>query len=135
MKYIALFLITLTVFLTLDMIWLGVVAKNFYRQKLSFIFTGEVNWTAALVFYAIYVLGILYFAVYPGLLSGNWKLVCINGSILGLLCYATYDLTNLATIKQWPFKVVWVDILWGTLLTGSVALLSYFIVSYFFKFK
>ena len=107
------------------MLWLGVIARNFYREKLGFIFTGEVNWAAAVIFYLIYIVGIMYFSILPGMDGGNWKMVLLNGAILGFLCYATYDLTNMATIKQWPLIVVFVDIAWGSVLTGSVAVLSY----------
>ncbi len=134
MKYIALFLTSTVIFFAIDMLWLGFVAKNFYREKLSFIFTGEVNWPAALIFYLIYIVGILYFAILPALNTGNWNLALLNGALLGFLCYATYDLTNMATIKQWPLIVVVVDIIWGTVLTGSVAVLSYFAASRFLHF-
>lgn len=134
MKYIALFLTSTVIFFAIDMLWLGFVAKNFYREKLSFIFTGEVNWPAALIFYLIYIIGILYFAILPALNTGNWNLALLNGALLGFLCYATYDLTNMATIKQWPLIVVVVDIIWGTVLTGSVAVLSYFVASRFLHF-
>lgn len=134
MKYTALFLTSTVIFFAIDMLWLGFVAKNFYREKLSFIFTGEVNWPAALIFYLIYIVGILYFAILPALNTGNWNLALLNGALLGFLCYATYDLTNMATIKQWPLIVVVVDIIWGTVLTGSVAVLSYFAASRFLHF-
>ena len=134
MKYIGLFFITTLVFFAIDMLWLGVIAKNFYREKLSFIFTGEVNWLPAVIFYLIYIGGILYFAILPGISSDNWKMVLLNGAVLGFLCYSTYDLTNMATIKQWPLIVVVVDIIWGTVLTGSVAVLSYFAASRFLHF-
>jgi uncharacterized membrane protein len=129
MKYIALFFITTAIFFAIDMLWLGIIARNFYREKLSFIFTGEVNWPAAIIFYLIYIAGIIYFAILPGIHSENWKMVLLNGAFLGFLCYATYDLTNMATIKQWPFIVVVVDILWGTFLTGSVAIIAYLTAS------
>jgi len=125
MKYVALFLITTLIFFAIDMLWLGVIARNFYREKLAFVFTGEVNWIAAVTFYFIFILGILYFAVIPGFDHHSWKTVLLNGAFLGFLCYATYDLTNMATIKQWPLIVVLVDIAWGTILTGSVAVFSY----------
>lgn len=126
MKYFILFIITTLTFFVIDMLWLGLIAKNFYREKLSFVFTGEVNWAAALIFYFIYIIGILYFAILPGFTHQDWKMVLFNGAFLGFLCYATYDLTNMATIKQWPLIVVLVDILWGTVLTASVSILSYF---------
>lgn len=126
MKYLLLFGITTFVFFAIDILWLGLIAKNFYREKLAFIFTGDVNWVAAIIFYFLYIIGILYFVILPGFEHKNWMLVLFNGAFLGFLCYATYDLTNMATIKQWPFIVVIVDIIWGTVLTGSVAVLSYF---------
>lgn len=135
MKYIALFFITTVVFFAIDMLWLGVIAKNFYREKLSFIFTGEVNWLAAVIFYLIYIGGIIYFAILPGIHSENWRMVVLNGAVLGFLCYATYDLTNMATIKQWPLVVVVVDIAWGTFLTGSVSLVAYLTASKILDFK
>lgn len=125
MKYLFIYAIATVIFFGLDMAWLGLVAKNFYRQKLGFIFTGEVRWAAAVIFYLIYIAGILYFAIEPGLNGGGWQIALLNGVLFGLMCYATYDLTNMATIKQWPFVVVVVDIIWGMVLTGSVSVLAY----------
>jgi uncharacterized membrane protein len=86
---------------------------------------GPVNWSAAGLFYALYIGGILYFAVYPGLGGPpQWAQFALRGALLGLLCYATYDLTNMATLRDWPWRVVWIDILWGMFLTGSTALAS-----------
>ena len=126
-----LYLLCTLIFFAIDMIWLGVVAKNFYKEKLGFIFTGEVNWSAAIIFYLIYIGGILFFAVLPALRDHSWQIALINGAVLGGLCYATYDLTNMATIKQWPLIVVVVDIIWGIVLTGSVSLLTYYISTRF----
>lgn len=125
MKMLLLFVVTTVIFFAVDMIWLGLIARNFYREKLAFVFTGDVNWTAAVIFYLIYIVGILYFVVIPGFAQHDWKIVLLNGALLGFLCYATYDLTNMATIRQWPIIVVLVDIAWGTVLTGTVAFLSY----------
>lgn len=125
MKYLLLFAITTAIFFLVDMLWLGLIAKNFYREKLAFVFTGQVNWAAAVIFYFIYIAGILYFVVVPGLNGGSAASVLLNGALLGFLCYATYDLTNMATIRQWPLIVVIVDIAWGAVLTGSVSYLSW----------
>jgi uncharacterized membrane protein len=135
MKYLSLFGITTLVFFVIDMIWIGGIARNFYREKLAFVFTGEVNWTAAIIFYLIYITGILYFIIIPGFAHNDWKLVLFNGAILGFLCYATYDLTNMATIKQWPLIVVVVDIIWGSILTASVSVISFLIATRFLGFK
>ena len=85
------------------------------------------NWIAAVIFYLLYIGGILFFSVLPALREHSWQTAVINGAILGLLCYATYDLTNMATIKNWPLIVVIVDIIWGIVLTGSVSVITYLI--------
>jgi uncharacterized membrane protein len=128
MRYILLYLSTTVIFFAIDMIWLGWLAKDFYWEKLDGILTkGEVNWAAAGVFYALYIGGIIYFGTSAGFREETWKAALMNGALFGFFCYATYDLTNMALIKNWPLQVVVVDILWGTFLTGSTALLSFII--------
>ncbi|HRI28402.1 MAG TPA: DUF2177 family protein [Chitinophagales bacterium] len=122
MQYLLTYLVTTVLFFAIDMVWLGVIAKNFYRQHLGHLMAEQVNWFAAIVFYLLYIGGILYFAVIPALQNGSgWQTAALNGAVLGLLCYATYDLTNLATLKGFPPLVVGIDIVWGTVLTGAVA--------------
>lgn len=125
MKYLLLFALTSIIFFLIDMLWLGYLARGFYRDKLGYLLAHKVNWTAAFIFYFLYIAGILYFVVVPGLHHGTVLSVLLNGALLGLLCYATYDLTNLATVKNWPISVVVVDIVWGMVLTGATAFLSY----------
>jgi len=127
MKILYIYLITTVIFFAIDMVWLGFIAKNFYREKLGFILSTNVNWYAAATFYLIYIGGILYFAVLPAMRDESWQTALLQGAVLGFLCYATYDLTNLATIKSWPLTVVLVDIVWGIVLTGSCALISYLV--------
>ena len=126
MKTLFTYLISTVIFFAVDMVWLGLIARNFYKEKIGFLLADKVNWIAAVIFYLIYIAGILYFAVMPANKEGNWHIALLNGVILGLLCYATYDLTNLATINKWPLSVVMADITWGIILTGSVSLLTYF---------
>ncbi|WP_372770430.1 DUF2177 family protein [Lutibacter sp.] len=125
MKNLLIYGIATVIFFALDMVWLGLIAKNFYREKLGFILAPDVNWWAAIIFYLIYIGGILHFAILPAMREHRWQTALIQGAVLGFLCYATYDLTNMATIKNWPLKVVVVDIIWGMVLTGSCALISY----------
>lgn len=125
LKLLSSYAIATAFFFAIDMLWLGVIAKKLYREKLGFILSNEVNWTAALVFYFIYIAGILFFAVYPALRDFSWQTALLNGAVLGFLCYATYDLTNMATIAKWPLQIVLIDIVWGTVLTGSVSILTY----------
>ncbi len=126
MKNLLLYGITTIIFFAIDMVWLGVVARNLYKQKLGFIVSPEVNWVAAIIFYLIYIGGILFFAVLPASKEMSWQTALLNGALLGGMCYATYDLTNMATIAKWPLEIVVIDIVWGMVLTGSVAILSYF---------
>ena len=125
LKLLSSYAIATFFFFAIDMLWLGVIAKKLYREKLGFILSDEVNWTAALVFYFIYIAGILFFAVYPALRDFSWQTALLNGAVLGFLCYATYNLTNMATIAKWPLQIVLIDIVWGTVLTGSVSILTY----------
>lgn len=118
---ILLYLLTLAVFFAVDMVWLGVVAKGFYRRKLGHLMSPKVNWTAALLFYFLFIVGLVVFAVRPALAQGAPLKALALGALLGLISYATYDLTNLATLKDWPVAVTVVDLCWGTVLGGVVS--------------
>lgn len=126
MQYIYLYLLTVPVFFAIDMVWLGLVANKFYQSQIGHLL-GNVNWSAAIIFYLVYIVGILIFAVMPGIESGSWQKALLWGALFGFFTYATYDFTNLATLKDWPYLVVLVDVIWGTVLSGSVAVCSYFI--------
>lgn len=120
------YLLTVPAFFLIDMIWLGLVAKNFYQSQIGFLL-GPVNWTAAILFYLLYIAGIIFFAVNPALIAGSFAKAVLYGALFGFFAYATYDLTNLATVKDWPLLVTIVDLLWGTVLTGSVAAAGYYL--------
>lgn len=123
--YVKLYLLTVPIFFLIDMIWLGYAAKGFYRKNLAFVLSTEVNWPAAIVFYLIFIVGILVFAVVPAFEKGSLLRALVWGGLYGFFTYATYDLTNLALIKGWPMKVVVVDILWGVFLCATVATASF----------
>jgi uncharacterized membrane protein len=123
--YLQLYLLTIPIFFLIDMIWLGSLAKKFYGDNIGHLLSEKVNWKAALVFYFIYIVGILFYAVVPALEDGNWQKALLLGSAFGFFTYATYDLTNLATLKNWSVKVVVVDIVWGMILCGVVAAVSF----------
>lgn len=125
-QFVYLYLLTIPVFFLIDMLWLGVVAKGFYQDRLGHLL-GSVNWTAAVIFYLIYIVGIFIFAVAPALDSQSLMKAIVLGALFGFFTYATYDFTNLATLKDWPVSVVLVDVLWGAVLSGSVAAVSYLI--------
>lgn len=123
--YLKLYFLTVPFFFIIDLLWLGVIAKGFYRQHLAFILSPEVNWTAAITFYLIYIVGILFFAVIPAVERDSIFRAVVWGGLFGFFTYATYELTNMALIKDWPWQVVVVDILWGIVLCASVASISF----------
>jgi len=119
------YFITLVIFFAIDLVWLGVVAKNFYRQHIGHLMSADVNWPAALLFYAVYIAGIVFFAIKPAFEAGSASRALAYGAFFGFIAYATYDLTNQATMKNWPVLVTVIDLAWGTVLTATVAFLSY----------
>lgn len=125
MDVIYLYLLTVPVFFAIDMVWLGFAARTFYRSHLGPLLRPSVNWTAAVLFYLLYIAGILLFATLPALEDRSLPQATVMGGLFGFFAYATYDLTNLATLRDWPVKVVVVDILWGVVLTASVSAASY----------
>ena len=125
--YAKLYCLTVPIFFLVDILWLGFIAKQFYQNHLGFLLRPQVNWVAAIVFYLIYIVGILIFGVLPGIKARSGTQALIFGSLYGFFTYATYELTNMALIENWPFKVVVVDILWGVILCSIVSVASFFV--------
>lgn len=123
------FLVAFTTFLAIDGLWLTLIAKNFYAKHLGFLMTKTPNLTAALIFYLIYVFTMVVLIISPALQKGSLTTAILTGALFGLCAYATYDLTNLATIKDWPLLVTIVDLIWGTVLSGAVAGISYLVLT------
>ena len=112
----------------LDWIWLGTVAKTFYRTQIGKLLLDKPNMTAAVLFYLIYVVGVVVFVISPALEKGSLSYALTRGALFGFVAYATYDLTNLATMKGFTTKVVVVDLAWGALLTATVASVTFAIL-------
>ncbi|HET6785465.1 MAG TPA: DUF2177 family protein [Erysipelotrichaceae bacterium] len=129
MKWLLYYGITLTVFMVIDLIWLGFIAKDLYSKYLGYLMADNVNWLAAVVFYLIFIGGVCYFVLYPSLMDKNMTNLIIRAALFGFMTYATYDLTNLATIKDWPINITIIDLIWGTTLSTSVSVISYFIIN------
>ncbi len=125
--YLKLYLLSVPLFFLLDMLWLGVIARDFYRSQLGHLLSERVDWPAAIIFYLIYITGILLFAVAPGLAAESLRKTAFLGAAFGFFTYATYELTNRATLPAWPMKVVVVDTLWGMVLCTAVAVGAYLI--------
>jgi len=125
--FIKLYFIALPVFLALDMMWLGLAAKKFYGEQIGFLMKTNINWLAAIIFYLLFIAGLVFFVIFPAVEKKSWLNALFVGALFGLLTYSTYDLTNLATLKDWPLLLTVVDIIWGMVLSASVSLISYFI--------
>lgn len=130
--FIKLYLIALPVFFTIDMLWLGLIAKNFYRRELGFLMAENVNWVSAILFYLLFIAGIVFFVLMPNINKNSVLAVVLSGAFFGFITYATYDLTNLATLKDWPLTMTIVDLLWGAFLSASVSFITYILFTKFF---
>lgn len=126
--FLSAYLASLVLMVVIDLVWLGVVARGFYAAQLGDLLRPQPGLVAAVAFYAVYAFGLVHFAVQPGLRGGGWIVALGHGAALGFVAYATYDLSNLATLKGWPVALVVVDIAWGTALSATVAAISCAIV-------
>ena len=124
--YAVAFIFTTMVFLALDFVWLGFVAKDFYRTQIGALMLEKPLLGVAFTFYLLYVIGIVYFAVMPALETDSWVRAMTSGALLGLIAYATYDLTNLATLRGWSVKLSMMDTAWGTFVTSIAVTAGYF---------
>jgi uncharacterized membrane protein len=127
--FIKLFLIALPVFFVIDMLWLVLVAKSFYQEQIGFLMKPDINWPAAIIFYLLFISGLVIFVISPAFEKHSWIHAILFGGLFGLITYATYDLTNLATLKDWPLLVTVVDLIWGTILASSISLITYLIAN------
>ena len=121
-QYVSGYLATAFVMIALDMLWLGVIAKSMYQTAIGHLMAEKPNIPAALVFYTLYALGLQVFAVTPQSVDAAWARSVVMGALFGFFAYATYDLSNFATLRNWPIRLTIVDIIWGTVLSAvSVA--------------
>jgi uncharacterized membrane protein len=127
------YFVALITFLAIDGVWLMVVAKNFYAKYLGYLMAKTPNLAAAGIFYLIYILGMVVLVLSPALQKGSLMTAILTGALFGLCAYATYDLTNLATIRDWPLLVTIVDLVWGTAVSGLVSGISYWILTKWFS--
>lgn len=123
--FLKFYLLSLPIFLGLDFAWLTLIAKKFYAEHLNFLISPTPNLWAAGTFYIIYLAGLTYFTILPNYSNKSLLEITLIGALFGFIAYATYDLTNLATIKNWPLIVTVVDLAWGAFVSGTVAMLTY----------
>lgn len=129
MKFLIAYLVTAFVFLVIDYLWLGIVMKDYFQSQLGHLMAEEVNLSIAALFYLFYAAGIVFLCINPALADGNWTKALINGAVLGFLAYGAYDVTNAATLRDWPMMMSVIDVAWGTGLTALSAVAGYFAVN------
>ena len=129
--FIKLYLIALPIFLILDGLWLGLIAKTFYTKQIGSLFKTDINWTAALIFYLMFIAALILFVINPAIEKESLAHTLLFGALFGLITYATYDLTNLATLKGWPIMVTIVDLIWGSFVTAAVSSITFLIFTKF----
>lgn len=118
------YVLTLVVFAIIDTVWLGTMADRIYRPLIGSMLADNFRLVPAVVFYCMYAAALTVFAVIPGLNAGDWKKALVWGALFGLFAYATYDLTNLATLKSWSTKLVVIDIAWGVVVSAASSSLA-----------
>ena len=130
--FFKLYLLTTAIFLAIDALWLTVIAKSFYSKQLGYLMSSSPNLLAAGLFYLLFTAGLVVFVLQPALAKNDWLQALALGAFFGLVCYATYDLTNLATIKQWPLLVTIIDLVWGATVSGITSTIAFFAAKKFF---
>ncbi|WP_099866822.1 DUF2177 family protein [Pararhizobium haloflavum] len=131
MKFFWVYLVAAFIFLAIDAVWLGYVARDFYKSRMGDLLLDQPRFAIAAGFYAIFVIGLVYFAIAPGLAAGSFWLAVFNAGLFGMFCYMTYDATNLSTMKGFDATVAMVDIIWGAALSAFTAGVTYAIASAF----
>lgn len=125
-SFIRLYLLCAGIFLVFDLFWLLVVSKKMYQQFIGHLM-GEAQMIPAVLFYLLYIVGVLFFVLLPGIERQSIGYVLGSGALFGLICYATYDLTNLATLRDWPITMTVIDLVWGTFVTAATSGLAFWL--------
>ena len=131
LRYLIAYVASGLAFAVIDAVWLTTMTNKLYKPVLGPIMLAKPNMVAAVAFYLIMIGGIVFFAVAPALKEGGWTRALLNGAVLGLVCYATYDLTNQATLAVWQTKLTILDLCWGTFVTGTAATIGYLATRWF----
>ncbi len=128
LTYIRDYAITFVAFFLVDLVWLAFIARKLYQSNIGHLMATNVNWVAAILFYLLFIAGLLFFVIHPAIAENSIKQAFIIGAFFGFITYATYDLTNLATLKDWPVFITVVDLIWGSTLCALTSGLSYFVI-------
>ena len=130
MTFLYLFLLAIPIFFLIDVLWLGIIARRVYDKYIGSLLRDDTRWMSAIVFYLLYILGVIFFVVHPAHVEG-WPVYKVlgYGAGLGFFAYMTYELTNYAVLKKWPWQIVIIDIIWGTVLTAGTATLTFLLAT------
>ncbi|HPQ46039.1 MAG TPA: DUF2177 family protein [Clostridia bacterium] len=128
MDYLVQFAVAFAVFMIIDFIWLVFVAAKLYNRELGALKKKKINWTAAILFYVLYIAGLVFFVLNPALSGKGLGFAAYGGAIFGLVAYATYDLTNLATLEGFPSRIAVIDLIWGTFVTCCTSVVAFLIL-------
>ncbi len=132
LNYAKLYLVAVLIFFLIDLLWLGVIGKGIYQKYMGHLMRPTPNWPVAIIFYLLFIIGLIIFAIYPAIANKSWTYALCYGAMYGFFTYMTFDLTNWAVLKDWPWQIVIIDIVWGIVLSTSVTLATYFIGKNFF---
>lgn len=133
MQFLKVYALTLVIFFLVDIVWLGVISKKLYKEYLGHLMAPNVNWAAALVFYFLFIAGLVFFVIMPAIEKGDLMYAISVGAFFGLITYGTYDLTNLATLRDWPLNITIIDLVWGTFLNAATSGITYFVATSLLK--
>ena len=129
--FLKMYSVAVPIFFIIDLLWLGVLAKDIYQKYMGHLMRATPNWPVAVVFYLLFVVGLVIFVINPAIEKNSWTYALFYGAMFGFFTYMTFDLTSMAVLKDWPWEIVIIDIMWGIVLSGSVSLISYLIVKNF----
>lgn len=126
-NFLKIYFIVVPIFFIIDLTWLGVIAKDLYQKYMGHLMRPVPNWPVAVLFYLLFIVGLVIFAISPAIRNNSWSYALLYGALFGFFTYMTFDLTSLAVLKDWPWKIVIIDIIWGVVLSSSVSVAAYFI--------
>jgi len=127
--FLKIYAVAFIAFLVIDLIWLGFISPGLYRKHLGFLMRGKPDWWVAGLFYLLFLAGLVFFVIHPAVEKQSWRYALLAGLFFGLVTYATYDLTNQATMKGWPRVITVIDLAWGSALCGTVSLITWWIIT------
>ncbi len=126
-NFLKMYLITVPIFFIIDLTWLGIIAKDVYQKYMGHLMRDTPNWPVAILFYLLFIIGLIIFVINPAIQKDSWMHALIYGAMFGFFTYMTFDLTSLAVLKDWPWQIAVIDIIWGIVLSSSVSVIAYFV--------